>query len=333
MIVGWLLVACGSVILVSLAIAALGDVATPQQAPTPLIAYLLIGTMLGICPLFLGWTLLRRRVPQVPSPVAPCPPSPEPAAIIPLADPAAGGLGAGGPSTRYRLSADAFPLQRRQIILRMLVLAGAAIAAGLYLSGRDAAHRPILQNIVFFTLMGGAAGVGLRSGFRRIRASLASYELEVAGAAVTLRMADRAPIVLARDQVTAIAEAPDGSLSVMGPTADRSFRIPRQLIGLAEVRGILATWQAITAQPVPRWGPWPTLLLPLTMPQLMVAAFATATPAIAVPAGLLVTITSLWCLWFIHRSSHVDGLIRRISLFLVFPAISGVLRAYTLLFP
>jgi hypothetical protein len=65
LIVGWMLVAIACAIVVILAIVAIVEAWQPQEKQTPGIAFLIGGMVFGVCPAFLGWTLLRRRVPSV----------------------------------------------------------------------------------------------------------------------------------------------------------------------------------------------------------------------------------------------------------------------------
>jgi hypothetical protein len=61
---GWMLCAVGVVVLVSVIISYLSDMVQRKADGLPLVGVLAIGTLLGVCPAFLGWTLVRRKVQQ-----------------------------------------------------------------------------------------------------------------------------------------------------------------------------------------------------------------------------------------------------------------------------
>jgi hypothetical protein len=79
---GWALVAVGVIILVALAVCTIADAQHPQQPDLPLNAVLFFGTIFGLCPIFLGWTLLRRKVQRGGSPSV----SPMTGPVLPPAD-------------------------------------------------------------------------------------------------------------------------------------------------------------------------------------------------------------------------------------------------------
>lgn len=64
---GWLLVIIGGFVVASLVLTAVGEALHPRSSPTPLIAYGLGGLVFGVCPLFLGWVLVRSKEPSMAS--------------------------------------------------------------------------------------------------------------------------------------------------------------------------------------------------------------------------------------------------------------------------
>jgi hypothetical protein len=146
------------------------------------------------------------------------------------------------PPERYRFREDvlrdAARRTRRRLALTLAASAGLVVAlwAGA-LRPRGAGAGTLAFSLVFLAAL---AALSARRRMGRLHARWASFEVRLDEEAIVREVAGAAPVRIARAEVAAIEERPEGLL-VRGRSGE-ALLVPRQVDGYAGAREALARW-------------------------------------------------------------------------------------------